>query len=297
MLPDLDVLIDSPADPLLQLEYHRQFTHSLLFIPAVALLASILLWWVVRRKLSFGQCYLFCLLGAATAGMADALTSYGVQLLWPFIDTRFAWNIISVFDPLFTLGLAAGLLLALFRNKRAFALGGLAWVALYLLFGLVQYERARTAAQELADRRGHRLSKVYVKPTIANEILWSIRYVSDDTLYADGLRLVPFTDPVFFEGASKPLLNWQKEYGRYKGTVMYRDIRRFRRLSDGVLVAHPELSQVIGDGRYAMLPTSIRPLWGIKADTTQPDSHTDFKTYRDAGPRTRNSFMEMLFGN
>ena len=27
MAPDLDVLIQSPTDPLLQLEYHRQFTH------------------------------------------------------------------------------------------------------------------------------------------------------------------------------------------------------------------------------------------------------------------------------
>ena len=33
MAADLDVLIRSEADPLLFLEYHRQFTHSLVFIP------------------------------------------------------------------------------------------------------------------------------------------------------------------------------------------------------------------------------------------------------------------------
>ena len=33
MAPDLDVLIRSDSDPLLFLEFHRQFTHSLLFIP------------------------------------------------------------------------------------------------------------------------------------------------------------------------------------------------------------------------------------------------------------------------
>ena len=33
MAPDLDVLIQSSTDPLLALEYHRQFTHSLLFVP------------------------------------------------------------------------------------------------------------------------------------------------------------------------------------------------------------------------------------------------------------------------
>ena len=33
MAADLDVLIRSSSDPLLFLEYHRQFTHSLVFIP------------------------------------------------------------------------------------------------------------------------------------------------------------------------------------------------------------------------------------------------------------------------
>ena len=32
LAPDLDVLIQSSTDPILFLEYHRQFTHSLFFI-------------------------------------------------------------------------------------------------------------------------------------------------------------------------------------------------------------------------------------------------------------------------
>ena len=38
MAPDLDVLFQSPTDPILFLEFHRQFTHSLVFIPIGALL-------------------------------------------------------------------------------------------------------------------------------------------------------------------------------------------------------------------------------------------------------------------
>ena len=33
LAPDLDVLIQSHEDPILFLEYHRQFSHSLIFIP------------------------------------------------------------------------------------------------------------------------------------------------------------------------------------------------------------------------------------------------------------------------
>ena len=43
MAADLDVLIRSPSDPLLFLEYHRQFTHSLIFIPVGGLLCALVL--------------------------------------------------------------------------------------------------------------------------------------------------------------------------------------------------------------------------------------------------------------
>ena len=43
LLADTDALIRSSTDPLLTLEYHRQFTHSLIFIPAGALLVALIL--------------------------------------------------------------------------------------------------------------------------------------------------------------------------------------------------------------------------------------------------------------
>ena len=44
LAPDLDVLIRSEHDPLLFLEYHRQFTHSLIFIPVGGSLVGLLLY-------------------------------------------------------------------------------------------------------------------------------------------------------------------------------------------------------------------------------------------------------------
>ena len=105
MAPDLDALIRSSDDPLLYLEYHRQFSHALIFIPIGALLCAVLLWRMVARWLSFYQTYLFCLLGYATHGLLDACTSYGTQLFWPFSNARIAWHTVSIIDPLFTLPL------------------------------------------------------------------------------------------------------------------------------------------------------------------------------------------------
>lgn len=297
MLPDLDILIDSATDPLLQLEYHRTITHSLIFIPFGALLVTGILWWFVKKKLSFKETYLYSTLGMATAGLADTCTSYGVQLLWPFIDVRFDWNLISVFDPLFSLGLIIGLGWTLCKNTRKPAQLGLTWVILYLLFGFIQQQKVKTIAHNLADKRGHEVEKLITKPTIANEILWSIRYVSGDSLYASGVWVFPFTDSKIYDGDSTKLMIWQQKFSPYQGTTLYNDIRRFNNLSDKILISHPDSSQVIGDGRYAMLPTSLQPLWGIKIDTTQANQHVVFKTYRDAGKKVRTRFLEMIFGN
>lgn len=297
ILPDLDVLITNASDPLLNLEYHRQFSHAFVFIPAGALIAAGLTWWFVRKRLSFKQTYLFSLLGYGTAGLADTFTSYGVQLLWPFTDERYSWNLISVFDPLFSIGIIIAVGFAFYKRNRLFAWIGLGWIAFYLLFGYTQYQKAKDVVFNLAQQRGHQIEQLIVKPTIANELLWSVRYTHDGSLYADGVRLLPFTSPIIYKGTSANLLHWQQAYASFSGTTMYNDIRRFSTLSNGILITHPDHPGVIGDGRYALLPTSVSPLWGIKADTLQPDQHVEFNTYRDVTPGIRTQFKNMLLGN
>ncbi|MDR8390143.1 metal-dependent hydrolase [Aliifodinibius sp. S!AR15-10] len=296
MLPDLDILISSPADPLLNLEFHRQFTHSLVFIPAGALLIAGLFWWFVRSELYFWECYLFSLLGIATAGIADMFTSYGVQLLWPFTTERFAWNLISIFDPIFSLGLIITVGFSLYKKKKGIAWLGLIWMTVYLLFAVTQKQKAKIAAQALAKQRNHFIERLIVKPTIGNELIWSTRYVSGQMIYADGVRINPLSDPHVYPGESAEIMDWQEQYSDFEGTVLYQDIQRFDELSEGILVAHPDHPNVIGDGRYAMLPISIKPLWGIKVDTTQPRQHVEFNTYRDASQEVRTKFKNMLLG-
>ena len=106
MAADLDVFFRSPQDPLLFLEYHRQFTHSLVFIPIGGVLCGVLLYTLIGRRwnLSLLQSFLFCTLGYATHSILDSSTSYGTQLFWPFSDEKVAWNAISIIDPLLVTG-------------------------------------------------------------------------------------------------------------------------------------------------------------------------------------------------
>ena len=66
MAPDLDVLIQSDTDPLLALEYHRQFTHSLFFVPVGALICACVFYPLVRQRLTFKNVWFFAALGYGT---------------------------------------------------------------------------------------------------------------------------------------------------------------------------------------------------------------------------------------
>ncbi len=60
MAADLDIFIRSDEDPMLFLEFHRQFTHSLLFIPIGGLICAGLFHLLFRKKtqLAFRWTYL-----------------------------------------------------------------------------------------------------------------------------------------------------------------------------------------------------------------------------------------------
>ncbi len=295
LAPDADVFLGSTNDPLLTLELHRQFTHSFIFIPFGALIIASLVWYFVRKKLSFKATYFLCLAGYAIAGLMDYITSYGVLLFWPILDERFALNIVSVFDPLLTIGIMIFTAIAIFKNNKKFSFAALGWLILYLSFAGFQKSRVLDTALSSFEISNISNPELIIKPTIGNQILWSVRYIEDDMVCSKGVRAW-FSSPIIYNGECKPLLNWKQEFNRYKGTVLYEDIQRFSDLSYGYLVLHPDYPDVIGDARYSMLPTTISPLWGISIDTTKTNQHVSFDSYRDSSKETRNTFLNLLFG-
>jgi inner membrane protein len=293
---DLDVFIRSSEDPLLRLEFHRQFTHSLLFIPLGGLLVALFLWPFLRRKGTFFNIWTFSTLGYGTHGLIDACTSYGTYLFWPFSYTRVAWNNVSIIDPVFSLGVLTFLIIAFFRRERKFALWGLAFGVIWLLIGVAQRERATTVALDLAKGRGHQVERLVVKPTIFNNVLWRSTYVSEGYIYADAVRLGLFSVPAIFEGGSVPMLGMAElESVLGKDSQAYRDIIRFKHFSDGFIARRPQDPNLIGDFRYALLPNSLDPIWGIRIDPDNPNSNTLFENFRKVDFSTWDAFLDMLF--
>ena len=296
MAPDLDVFIVSSTDPLLLLEYHRQFTHALLFIPVGAVLVALLLQPIVRRTLRLRETYLACLLGYATHGLLDACTSYGTQLLWPFSDYRVAWNNVSVVDPLFTLPLLCLVILAAVLRRRTFAVAGLIWALGYLLFGVVQHQRAEAAGAQLAAERGHQPHRLSAKAGFANLLVWKLVYEHDGHFYVDGIRtgLAVTACP----GASIARLDVRRDFPWLDPfSQQARDVERFRWFSDGYVAVDPHLENRIIDMRYSVVPNTIDPLWGIDLDPkAAPDSHVRYVVDRAARLEQRDLYWRLLTG-
>ena len=296
LAPDADVFLGSPSNPLLTLELHRQFTHAFIFIPFGALVISLILWFFVKKRISFKHTYFFSLMGYSTAGLMDYITSYGVYLFWPFVDERFALNIVSVFDPLLTGGLLIAASITFYNIKKAYSYGLVAWLFLYLCFAGIQKSRVENIATDVLLAENDSNTELIIKPTIGNQILWSVRFVDDGEICSLGIRAGLFSTPIIYEGECAVLIDWNSTYKPFKGTVMYKNIERFSELSDGLLVRHPNHPNVLGDARYFMLPTTTSPLWGITIDTTKTGQHVTFDSYRDASPEIRTKFLDMILG-
>ena len=296
MAPDLDVLIQSSTDPLLALEYHRQFTHSLFFVPIGALICACAFHPLVRQRLTFKSVWFFAALGYGTHGLLDACTTYGTQLLWPLTNARFAWHNVSVIDPLFTLPLLLFLLMSAVRRQPRLAVYGLCWALCYLGFGLVQHQRALSAAEQIVSYRQHSPIRLEVKPGFANLLVWKALYEYEDRYYVDAVR-VGFK-LTYFPGDSAAKFNVARDFPFLTPTSQQaKDIERFRWFSDDWLALDNEDPRLVVDMRYSQIPNQIKGLWGIEIRTDRPvDAHASWTAQRETTQEQLEVFWNQIIG-
>lgn len=297
MAPDLDVLIRSAKDPLLFLEYHRHFTHSLFFIPIGGPLVGLLAFLVFGRRwsLRLKDFVIWSTMGYATHALLDGCTSYGTQLLWPLSDTRFSWDTVSVVDPLFTLPLLAAVVAAVVRRQRAYAWAGCAWALFYLSLGFVQHERATAMANELAHERGHEPGRLEVKPSFANLLVWKTIYTANGRFYVDAVK-PGVLDSEVWQGQSLPQLDVQRDFPWLDPqSQQARDIKRFDRFSAGFTAVSPNDRERIIDIRYSLLPHEINALWGIAlSPDAGAEEHVEYYTARNDSAQAAATLWSMF---
>ena len=296
LAPDLDVFLGSATDTLLFLEFHRQFTHALAFIPVGAAVVALLSHPLARRTMRFRESYLVCLLGYATHGVLDACTSYGTQLFWPFSDYRVAWNNVSVVDPLFTLPLVGCVVAAAAWRKPVLARWGLAWAAFYLVLGVAQHQRAVSAGEALAESRGHAPARLTAKAGFGNLLVWKVVYQHAGRFHVDAVRAGALA--AVCPGESVPVLDTARHLPWLDPeSQQARDVERFRWFSDDYVAPHPNKPDSVIDVRYSVVPNVVAPLWGIDLDpAADRHRHAQFVGERGLDEGQRRDFVALLRG-
>ncbi len=297
MAPDLDIVLQSKANPLLLFEYHRHFTHSLAFIPIGGCLVGLLLWLLLRRRPPLRDLLLAAVAGYATHGLLDACTSYGTLLFWPFSRARVSWDLIFIVDPIFSLLLLAGLWVSLRRHRGGAALAALGAVIFYLSLGGLQHHRAAALQSKLAESRGQNPEKARVIPGPGPLLLWRSLYLSQGQLFVDVLR-TGFDDPnIYWTGGTLPYFNVDRLTQELpEDSTLGRDLRTFAWFTEGFVARLAEAPLDLGDLRFSPLVGGLRPLWGIRVDPNQPGIHVQRLRFPWTGQDRWDGLWEMLRG-
>jgi inner membrane protein len=296
LAPDLDVLIRSASDPVLTLEYHRQFSHALAFVPFGALACAVLVYRLVRAQLTFMQTYAASFAGYASHPLLDACTTYGTALFWPFSDARIAWSTIAVADFLFTGPIVVLVTLAALKRRARFAQMAAAWAVAYLAFAALQAERAATAGAALAATRGHTPERLAAIPALFSSlVLWKIVYEHDGRYYVDAVR-TGFTVGSL-PGESTAKLDVARHFPWLdSASQQAADVERFRRVAGNLLAVDDAAPNRIVDLRYSLVPNEIAGFWAIVLDPSAPvTAHVGFVATRENAPRDALRLIHMLF--
>ncbi|MEO6519267.1 MAG: metal-dependent hydrolase [Pseudoxanthomonas sp.] len=206
-LPDLDSLFIKlfTDDPVSLMTVHRSFSHSLFVLPFLGWL----IWWLFMRRggrvsESPRRWFWAIQLALLTHPLLDAFTVYGTQLLWPLHSPPAMWSSLFIIDPIYTVWMLLGCVIAWFERERLLAqralLAGLALSTAYLGWSLL----AKSLVDRQADRdlaaMGLSGAPRFSVPMPLNTLLWRVVAMTPDGYVIGDRSLVADRGAIRFEG-------------------------------------------------------------------------------------------------
>lgn len=203
------------------LEYHRDFTHSLLLIPFYALFFSWLFVKISKRP-SFWTFYKICFLVLVSHVILDLLTSYGTMIFSPFFEHRFSWDLIFIVDLIFSGIIFFPLLLSLFwkRKSQWICRGSLVGLTLYILFCWTQHNQAIKLTNAFAQNLKEEIIQVASMPQPLSPFRWANYVETKDKVYQGFVDLLRKEDS----------LTVVRQNGSISGASLFKKIRELDNL-------------------------------------------------------------------
>ena len=199
-LPDLDVVIDH-GDALSNMVLHRGPSHSLFWLTLAAPVLAALPALLHGERSLFRRWWLAMWLALVTHPLLDAMTVYGTQLLLPFTNHPFGVGSMFIIDPLYTVPLLVGVVVALAASQER----GLRWnrwgLVLstgYLAWSVAAQWHVREVARDALAARGLGDAPLLVTPSPFNTVLWRVVAMRPDGSYEEGFRSLLDAHPMRF---------------------------------------------------------------------------------------------------
>jgi inner membrane protein len=203
-LPDLDVLpLLLSDDPVAKLTWHRAATHSLFVLP----LLGWLLWAWFRRRggrvaAAPGRWFWIFQLALVSHPLLDAFTIYGTQLWWPLPVPPVMWSTVFIIDPMITLPLVVGCVVAAWYGARPQArravVASIAIVGVYLGWSIVAKALVEREAQRSLAAIGLGDAPRFSVPMPFNTLLWRVVAMTPDGFVEGERSLVADRGPIRF---------------------------------------------------------------------------------------------------
>ena len=230
-LPDIDFVASFWLDTAHDVWAHRGITHSFLFIlimtPLLSWLAARLL---PRSSMTRKDWWLFFGLQLFAHVFIDAFNAYGTGWFEPFDHHRFAFHVLFVADPFFSIWLAiAFVVLLLLRTqhpaRKKWAAGGLLLSSVYLCYCIGNKISTDTHAKADLQQQQLKYTRYISTPTPLNNWLWYI-VAEDSAGFYTGYRSVFDHEPVRFRFQSR-------HTALLKPFLQHSDLRYLVRFSQG----------------------------------------------------------------
>jgi inner membrane protein len=227
-IPDLDVISKHFIDVVTALEYHRGFTHSIVFSLAFAPLFG----WLISKweKKATGRDWTKLFFwGFITHPLLDAHTTWGTQLFWPF-DLRLAYKNIFVIDPLYTLPFLVLLVLAMRRKRtdpkrRKLNNLGIIVSSAYLLLSVVLKEVAYFKFKDALQVNNIEYTRLDTRPSPLNTVLWQANVETKEAYFTGNYSLFD-SEPIQFHQLEKN----HEDLGDF---AQYENVQRLIKITEG----------------------------------------------------------------
>ena len=203
--PDIDVVgtfwLSLPEN----LYFHRGITHSFFFGFLISFLLAFITQKTLRKHtLSFKKLFIFFCLQLWLHDILDTCNAYGTALLEPFSSHRFAYNVLFVADPFFTIPmLIATIALLVIKStnpsRMKWIIAGLILPCFYVIYSISNKSSVDTQISSSLQKQQIQSTNFISTPTAFNTWLWYIMVPVDSgvhigyrSVYDDKNFVTPF---------------------------------------------------------------------------------------------------------